>query len=102
MVLFGLVMLTVRHTLPAIQQPSVPSSGSWTHNGSRVFARALEDEQSVGAGASLAEDPNIIQLGRIFAWVCTVFYLSSRMPQLWKNVSIDQSAVLYIRGANRH
>ncbi|OAQ29637.1 hypothetical protein K457DRAFT_111853 [Linnemannia elongata AG-77] len=30
-------------------------------------------------------DPNIVQLGRIFAWVCTVFYLSSRMPQLWKN-----------------
>ncbi|CAO3569516.1 unnamed protein product [Mortierella alpina] len=85
MVLFGLVMLTMRHTLPAHQRPSVQFSGSPTHNDSRVFARALEDEQIVGAGPSLAEDPNIIQLGRIFAWVCTVFYLSSRMPQLWKN-----------------
>ncbi|KAG9319720.1 hypothetical protein KVV02_008334 [Mortierella alpina] len=85
MVLFGLVMLTMRHTLPALQQSSVPSSGSFTHNDSRVFARALDDEQSLGEGASLAEDPNIVQLGRIFAWVCTIFYLSSRMPQLWKN-----------------
>lgn len=26
-------------------------------------------------------------LGRISAWTCTVLYLTSRMPQIWKNVS---------------
>lgn len=27
-------------------------------------------------------------LGRIFAWLCTTLYLTSRLPQIWKNVSI--------------
>jgi hypothetical protein len=25
-------------------------------------------------------------LGRIFAWLCTTLYLTSRLPQIWKNV----------------
>ncbi|KAG0015078.1 hypothetical protein BGZ80_010062 [Entomortierella chlamydospora] len=51
----------------------------------RVFARSLEGESLLGDDPSPPADQNIIILGRIFAWVCTVFYLSSRMPQLWKN-----------------
>lgn len=47
----------------------------------RIFARALDDGEPVPA-----PDQGTVQLGRIFAWICTVFYLSSRMPQLWKNV----------------
>ena len=26
-------------------------------------------------------------IGRIFAWLCTTLYLTSRLPQIWKNVS---------------
>lgn len=26
-------------------------------------------------------------VGRIFAWLCTTLYLTSRLPQIWKNVS---------------
>lgn len=26
-------------------------------------------------------------LGRVFAWLCTTLYLTSRLPQIWKNVS---------------
>ena len=26
-------------------------------------------------------------IGRIYAWICTVLYLTSRLPQIWKNVS---------------
>ncbi|KXN86907.1 putative vacuolar amino acid transporter YPQ3 [Leucoagaricus sp. SymC.cos] len=26
-------------------------------------------------------------LGRIFAWLCTTLYLTSRLPQIWKNLS---------------
>jgi hypothetical protein len=34
------------------------------------------------------EDPTSEQvLGRIFAWLCTTLYLTSRLPQIWKNVS---------------
>lgn len=32
-------------------------------------------------------------LGRIFAWLCTTFYLTSRLPQIWKNVSIFNSII---------
>ena len=28
-------------------------------------------------------------LGRVFAWLCTTLYLTSRLPQIWKNVSIQ-------------
>ncbi|KJA27109.1 hypothetical protein HYPSUDRAFT_131638 [Hypholoma sublateritium FD-334 SS-4] len=32
------------------------------------------------------EDPTSEQiLGRIFAWLCTTLYLTSRLPQIWKN-----------------
>ena len=27
-------------------------------------------------------------IGRISAWVCTTLYLTSRLPQIWKNVRI--------------
>ena len=33
------------------------------------------------------EQPSSEQvLGRIFAWLCTTLYLTSRLPQIWKNV----------------
>ena len=28
-------------------------------------------------------------IGRISAWICTTLYLTSRLPQIWKNVSIE-------------
>lgn len=28
-------------------------------------------------------------LGRFFAWLCTTLYLTSRLPQIWKNVSLN-------------
>lgn len=37
------------------------------------------------------EDPSSQQiLGRVFAWLCTTLYLTSRLPQIWKNVSFGQ------------
>lgn len=35
----------------------------------------------------LPSDPSAERvLGRIFAWLCTTLYLTSRLPQIWKNV----------------
>jgi hypothetical protein len=35
------------------------------------------------------EEPDFERvLGRIFAWMCTTLYLTSRLPQIWKNVSL--------------
>ena len=31
-------------------------------------------------------------IGRIFAWLCTTLYLTSRLPQIWKNVSSESCA----------
>ena len=28
-------------------------------------------------------------LGRVFAWMCTTLYLTSRLPQIWKNVRLS-------------
>jgi hypothetical protein len=34
------------------------------------------------------EEPSMERLiGRISAWICTTLYLTSRLPQIWKNVS---------------
>ena len=36
------------------------------------------------------DDPSSEQVvGRIFAWLCTTLYLTSRLPQIWKNVRIS-------------
>lgn len=37
----------------------------------------------------LPEEPSQQQvIGRIFAWLCTTLYLTSRLPQIWKNVRV--------------
>lgn len=33
-------------------------------------------------------------IGRISAWICTTLYLSSRLPQIWKNVSRHTVSVI--------
>jgi hypothetical protein len=33
-------------------------------------------------------------IGRISAWLCTTLYLTSRLPQIWKNVSLSRAAAL--------
>ncbi|KAJ3787456.1 PQ loop repeat-domain-containing protein [Lentinula aff. detonsa] len=33
----------------------------------------------------IVDDSNERIIGRIFAWVCTTLYLTSRLPQIWKN-----------------
>lgn len=74
----------MKGTLPGLQEHG--STDHFSHSNTalqgRVFARALDDDGST----SPSEDHSLVQIGRIFAWSCTVFYLSSRMPQLWKNV----------------
>ncbi|KAF9391514.1 hypothetical protein CPC16_004215 [Podila verticillata] len=85
-VLFGLMLLAMKQTLPGLQEDTTGKYldrrfGASQHSRTgRIFARGLEED-----GEPVPPDQTIVQLGRIFAWVCTVFYLSSRMPQLWKN-----------------
>jgi solute carrier family 66 (lysosomal lysine-arginine transporter), member 1 len=44
----------------------------------------------VGASGEADDEPSSsseLVVGRIFAWLCTTLYLTSRLPQIWKNVS---------------
>lgn len=38
------------------------------------------------SGLSTAESSNARVIGRIFAWASTTLYMTSRLPQIWKNV----------------
>ncbi|CAG8612673.1 7505_t:CDS:2 [Funneliformis mosseae] len=42
-------------------------------------------EMPLHGNAKLLSEHNVIFLGRVMAWTCTLFYLTSRMPQIWKN-----------------
>ncbi|CAB4476951.1 PQ-loop-domain-containing protein [Rhizophagus irregularis] len=44
-----------------------------------------DDEMSFGGYIKSFFERNYESIGRIMAWICTVLYLTSRMPQIWKN-----------------
>lgn len=52
-------------------------------------------EGHVGPPVHLQESPTVDRIiGRIFAWLCATLYLTSRLPQIWKNVSVLQFLVV--------
>jgi hypothetical protein len=62
------------HTVPSLETTSLPV--------------ILNDSD-----VSLAAPSKDRVVGRIFAWLCTTLYLTSRLPQIWKNVSISHSTI---------
>lgn len=47
-----------------------------------------DDDDDKPGGPHKPEPINIRELiGRVSAWTCTTMYLTSRLPQIWKNVS---------------
>ena len=54
------------------------------------WVEILADTSDTGNGKPLPprENPPIERIvGRMSAWTCTILYLTSRLPQIWKNVS---------------
>jgi solute carrier family 66 (lysosomal lysine-arginine transporter), member 1 len=49
---------------------------------------ALQDEDVSKDGRPAAGPPLERVIGRISAWACTTLYLTSRLPQIWKNVRV--------------
>ncbi|CAB4432990.1 unnamed protein product [Rhizophagus irregularis] len=44
-----------------------------------------DDEMVIWRIYKIFFERNYESIGRIMAWICTVLYLTSRMPQIWKN-----------------
>ena len=56
----------------------------------------LPDRSEYHQQSSEADPPSSERiLGRISAWTCTTLYLTSRLPQIWKNVSLQSSRTIF-------
>ncbi|KAF5315626.1 hypothetical protein D9611_004776 [Ephemerocybe angulata] len=81
---------------PAIDFSASPVfKGSYSDNDASEFPSVRlsshssdepDDEDPSTPHIPRPEEPNLERvLGRIFAWMCTMLYLTSRLPQIWKN-----------------
>lgn len=76
--------------LPAQDTPSIPAIDTRS-----MYLADLEADPPPRQGPPLAEPSAERLLGRIFAWLCTTLYLTSRLPQIWKNVSDSPFQLAY-------
>jgi len=55
----------------------------------QVLSSPIVPRDVVSTQSLFGDEPSADQiLGRMFAWLCTSLYLTSRLPQIWKNVSV--------------
>jgi len=84
--------------------PQVPQAlSSPVMNTLHIFPKSLDDGHTSSKNPEQDlppppppghEDPDLDRIiGRIFAWLCTTLYLTSRLPQIWKNVSTPCSGI---------
>jgi len=89
--LFGVSTLALsKHGLPTQQTGSVLAVRSDVMPNFRpsIDIEALQDAYGRGPSSQpyFTGPFNERTIGRIFAWLCTTLYLTSRLPQIWKNV----------------
>ncbi|RDB21056.1 Lysosomal amino acid transporter 1 [Hypsizygus marmoreus] len=76
--------LGIPESIPHSTSPT-PISNWYAINDIRSYDGRIAS-QSLPSFDSLVGDPfNERVIGRIFAWLCTTLYLTSRLPQIWKN-----------------
>jgi hypothetical protein len=88
--------IRVGHVFADVARPSsvdaamLPLAGVLLPSVDRDLLTSVElpdDSVIFRVGATAAEPPSLERIiGRIFAWSCTTLYLTSRLPQIWKNV----------------
>src|SRR5437763_1703107 len=76
---FAVLLFTFHSTSSISSSFSTSPHLSTTHD---------ETESQIGGHTGSFFDQHSMFIGRIMAWVCTVLYLNSRMPQIWKNVCV--------------
>ncbi|KAI6005666.1 PQ loop repeat-domain-containing protein [Pisolithus albus] len=82
----GTVLVSKSGTSPLAQQPAAP--GLLYSSYPSIYVQLPTPPVAVGSHMhSLSEEfsPSERVIGRIFAWLCTTLYLTSRLPQIWKN-----------------
>ncbi|CAI2163244.1 10076_t:CDS:2 [Funneliformis geosporum] len=77
-VVFAVLLFTFHSTT------SISSSFS-TSRFSTIHDEIGSQETTLRGNAKLLSEHNVIFIGRVMAWTCSLFYLTSRMPQIWKN-----------------
>ena len=90
----GRVLSSVEYRIPSVPV-ALENNGMYSPDNR---ARNLDDPELFFTNYSAStkdhhqdypEAPQLLSkqvLGRIFAWLCTTLYLTSRLPQIWKNV----------------
>ncbi|KAI6132158.1 PQ loop repeat-domain-containing protein [Pisolithus croceorrhizus] len=82
----GTVLLSKAGTSPLAQLPATPDLLFSSH--SSIYAQLPTIPVTIGPHIHLQSEespPSERVIGRIFAWLCTTLYLTSRLPQIWKN-----------------
>lgn len=86
-VLPGKVLLSSRSTPSSLPFPS-PTLESPLLAPVELVLDTLYFEDTSEDGLPVAGPPLERVIGRISAWACTTLYLTSRLPQIWKNVRV--------------
>lgn len=91
---FGKVLAVQRLSVPSVAPYAVPQQYILPAD-SATISRHFDVYETLPPPPEPPKDP-IGQriIGRIFAWMCATLYLTSRLPQIWKNVRNLSSIIL--------
>jgi solute carrier family 66 (lysosomal lysine-arginine transporter), member 1 len=83
--------------LEVVYDPTSGLVGEHDYDSSLIMLDAANIVSSLNAADDTHDDKASSErvLGRMFAWLCTTLYLTSRLPQIWKNVRMTESSVIF-------
>lgn len=84
----GTVLMSKSGTPPLAQLQLPATPGLLYSSHPSIYAQLPTTPVVVGSHIHLLSEevlPSERVIGRIFAWLCTTLYLTSRLPQIWKN-----------------
>lgn len=81
---------TIRHPNPFLYGPNMPFETTDNQYTTIEIPEGTHEAHEHGHEDPSPESPSFKRLfGRTSAWACTTLYLTSRLPQIWKNVGLS-------------